>query len=91
MDLKKKPLLKPGQCRRPADVFKKCPRCGCAEMIRVEGDVLCSNCTWDSITLYADALFEQKVNLFNRKDDISLTLDTKNTSATKCHLASVGA
>ena len=33
---------------KPVDHFKKCPACGCKELIEVNPDVLCSRCDWDS-------------------------------------------
>jgi len=55
---------------KPVDAFHSCPKCGCAELIAVDGDVLCSSCPWDSITIFADALFEQKVGLLFRRDAV---------------------
>ena len=34
---------------KPVDHFKKCPACGCKQLIDVSPDVLCSSCDWDSI------------------------------------------
>jgi hypothetical protein len=33
---------------KPVDHFKKCPACGCKELIDVSPDVLCASCDWDS-------------------------------------------
>jgi len=33
---------------KPVDHFKKCPACGCNDLIEVTPDVLCSRCDWDS-------------------------------------------
>lgn len=33
---------------RPVNHFSKCPKCGDAELIRLDPDVLCSKCDWDS-------------------------------------------
>ncbi len=32
----------------PVNHFKKCPACGCAELIESKPDVLCTECNWDS-------------------------------------------
>ena len=34
---------------RPVDYFKKCPKCGEKELIKLDPDVLCSSCDWDSL------------------------------------------
>lgn len=34
---------------RPVDHFKKCPKCGDSELIKMGPDVLCSSCDWDSL------------------------------------------
>ncbi len=34
---------------QPVDHFKKCPKCGDSELIKVGPDVLCSLCDWDSL------------------------------------------
>ena len=32
----------------PVEHFKKCPACGCKDLIDLRPDVLCSSCDWDS-------------------------------------------
>lgn len=54
---------------KPVDVFHECPKCGTQELIAVDGDVLCSSCPWDSVLLYANILFEQKVGPFFKRPD----------------------
>lgn len=31
---------------KPVDHFEKCPACGCADLIDVSPDVVCSRCDW---------------------------------------------
>jgi hypothetical protein len=38
----------------PVDHFKCCPRCGDKELIRVDPDVVCSSCDWDSTAWHVD-------------------------------------
>ncbi len=40
--------------RTPVEVFKTCPDCQSPRLIPVSSDVLCADCDWDSIELYAD-------------------------------------
>lgn len=40
---------KPIKRTTPMDHFKKCPNCGDKNLIRLDPDVLCSSCDWDSL------------------------------------------
>ncbi len=33
---------------KPADYFKKCPKCGDKELFHLDPDVVCLSCDWDS-------------------------------------------
>ena len=33
---------------KPVDRFKHCPACGCKHLIRLDPDVVCSQCDWNS-------------------------------------------
>jgi hypothetical protein len=33
----------------PVEHYKKCPSCGCRDLIEVRPDILCASCDWNSI------------------------------------------
>lgn len=39
--------------RKPASVFKSCPHCDSPNLIKFEGQALCSYCDWSSIEVFA--------------------------------------
>ena len=41
--------------RNPAETFKSCPACDSTSLIRLEVDVLCISCPWDSSEVYVEA------------------------------------
>ena len=46
------------KARRPSDVFTQCPSCASPNIIPFEGDVFCTYCDWNSVSLRADAQFD---------------------------------
>lgn len=52
--MKMRMIQTPTICRqkprtKPVDHFKKCPACGCDDLIDVRPDVLCTRCDWASM------------------------------------------
>ena len=47
---KAKPIL-----RRPSQVYQQCPACKTKNLIRMDIDVLCAECDWNSIESFVDA------------------------------------
>ncbi len=45
------------RAKSPAEAFKQCPACESPNLIKFEGDALCSYCGWDSIALRVEARF----------------------------------
>ncbi len=46
------------KARKPSDVFTQCPACASPNIFASDGDVFCTYCDWNSITLRADAQFD---------------------------------
>jgi len=42
--------------KTPAQIFKNCPKCKCADLLEFEGEVFCNRCPWDSVIIHAEAL-----------------------------------
>ena len=40
----------------PSDVFKKCPECQERNLLRFDGEALCTRCDWSSISSTLDAI-----------------------------------
>ena len=41
--------------RNPVDVIHKCPKCGSKNLLKLNVDVLCGHCDWDSTWAYVAA------------------------------------
>ena len=41
--------------KTPAEVFTKCPHCGSKDLIRVDTDLICGACPWNSCKVAVDA------------------------------------
>lgn len=42
------------QTRRPDSVFKYCPECRSPNIVKVDGEVICTYCDWNSIASSAE-------------------------------------
>jgi hypothetical protein len=40
--------------RKPADVFYTCPSCLCTNLLKLEGEVFCTKCKWNSIAIHEE-------------------------------------
>lgn len=45
------PRLGRKRFRQAANIFRHCPRCNSPNVIRVEGEVICSYCGWESLSI----------------------------------------
>lgn len=43
----------------PVKVFTSCPSCGSKEIFPIDEQVFCTDCSWNSIKVYADLLFSK--------------------------------
>lgn len=41
--------------RKPANVFKSCPKCESPNLIKFDAEAFCSYCDWNSIEVFAAA------------------------------------
>ena len=39
---------------RPSDIFSVCPQCESKELLKLEVDVMCLDCSWNSAKAYVD-------------------------------------
>ena len=42
--------------RVPSDVFRQCPHCHHQNLLRMDGEALCTRCDWTSISATLDAI-----------------------------------
>ncbi len=50
MDLQISPKIPTkNQSRKPAAVFKSCPKCASPNLLKCDGEVLCTYCDWNSV------------------------------------------
>ncbi len=60
--------------KRAADLFKNCPLCGDCSLIKVSGDVICSQCDWNSIAITVAANIEARaVRAQQRREQLALS------------------
>ena len=43
----------------PFKKFKSCPRCGEKELLKIDEQVICMECDWNSVSYFVNAVFEQ--------------------------------
>lgn len=74
MNKSKRTDLNNSQNLRTAEsVFKKCPHCGCKDLLKFEVDLFCSACDWDSILYDVNSgNFEKRIAGMNRKKSNSV-------------------
>lgn len=44
--------LKKNRCRKPSDIYEHCPACNSKNIYKLDVDVVCFNCDWNSTAEY---------------------------------------
>ena len=50
----------------PGTVFRACPKCKSLNLLKYEGEVMCTGCDWDSIGLHVEAMVDDHCQTFRR-------------------------
>ena len=66
--------MKKSKSKNPNQIISQCPCCGSKDLITIEVDVLCTNCSWDSLEahVYAGALDQEIDDYFSQIPELEI-------------------